>query len=310
MPVKSLETNRIFFAAISDEEEKLRCLHLIICMLPKTNRDTMEVLFVFLKWVASFSHVDEETGSKMDIANLATVICPSILYAKGQNAMRDDSFVAIRAIQTLVERQEEFYVVPKELMFVLDDRVSSLFAQNMDLPPKEIFKHCNNYSEVRRTGRKPPSSKEKEKEKEKDKDKRGDRDRERERLAEAQNGLGQLALDNSLFNAGHSAHLNGRHPPAPIVPIYRPGSNPTSRPNSWVDAAGSPSSGASYLPVNNSHQPYPVASASSPSRRMFNIGNDSRRGSLGNLAGLPASERRERSAERSPAGTDRQQRQH
>ncbi|KAJ9117202.1 hypothetical protein QFC20_000346 [Naganishia adeliensis] len=311
-PLMTFRLHRLFCAAetISDEEEKLRCLHLIICMLPKTNRDTMEVLFVFLKWVASFSHVDEETGSKMDIANLATVICPSILYAKGQNAMRDDSFVAIRAIQTLVERQEEFYVVPKELMFVLDDRVSSLFAQNMDLPPKEIFKHCNNYSEVRRTGRKPPSSKEKEKEKEKDKDKRGDRDRERERLAEAQNGLGQLALDNSLFNAGHSAHLNGRHPPAPIVPIYRPGSNPTSRPNSWVDAAGSPSSGASYLPVNNSHQPYPVASASSPSRRMFNIGNDSRRGSLSNLAGLPASERRERSAERSPAGTDRQQRQH
>lgn len=265
----------------------------------------MEVLFVFLKWVASFSHVDEETGSKMDIANLATVICPSILYAKGQNAMRDDSFVAIRAIQTLVERQEEFYVVPKELMFVLDDRVSSLFAQNMDLPPKEIFKHCNNYAEVRRTGRKPPSSKDKEKEKEKGKD----RERERERGnggaggGDGLNAAGQFALDNSLFNAGHSAHWSGRHPP-PSIPLYRPGSNSGSRPSSWVDAGSSPASGG---------QPhYPAAQASSPSRRMFHIGgNDSRRGSVGNSSpSLPASERRERSVERSrsPGGMERQQR--
>ncbi|GHJ88507.1 hypothetical protein NliqN6_4909 [Naganishia liquefaciens] len=312
-PLMTFRLHRLFCAAetINDPEEKLRCLHLIICMLPKANRDTMEVLFVFLKWVASFSHVDEETGSKMDITNLATVICPSILYAKGQNAMRDDSFVAIRAIQTLVERQEEFYVVPKELMFVLDDRVSSLFAQNMDLPPKEIFKHCNNYSEVRRTGRKPPSNKEKEKDN-KDRDKNKDRERERERPGDTAGALGQSALDNSLYNAGHSAHLNGRHPPAPIVPPFRPGSNSGSRPSSWIDVTNSPASGgAGYHLGNPPHQPYPPATASSPSRRMFGIGgNDSRRGSLGNPT--PASDRRERSTERSrsPAGVDRQPWQH
>ncbi|EFP88891.2 uncharacterized protein PGTG_14230 [Puccinia graminis f. sp. tritici CRL 75-36-700-3] len=32
-----------------------------------------------MKWVASFSHLDEETGSKMDLQNLATVITPNIL---------------------------------------------------------------------------------------------------------------------------------------------------------------------------------------------------------------------------------------
>ncbi|KAJ9104024.1 hypothetical protein QFC19_004158 [Naganishia cerealis] len=316
-PLMTFRLHRLFCAAetISDPEEKLRCLHLIICMLPKANRDTMEVLFVFLKWVASFSHVDEETGSKMDIANLATVICPSILYAKGQNAMRDDSFVAIRAIQTLVERQEEFYVVPKELMFVLDDRVSSLFAQNMDLPPKEIFKHCNNYAEVRRTGRKPPSNKDKEKEREKDKDKEKGKDRERERERErggdGPNAAGQFALDNSLYNAGHSAHWNGRHPPSAAAPTYRPGSNSGSRPSSWVDSSNSPITGPThYSSTGVAHQPYSAAQASSPSRRMFHIGNDSRRGSLGNSPSLPSSERRDRSAERSrsPAGIDRQQR--
>ena len=67
-------------------------MHMVSLILPKAHRDTLEVLFVFLKWVASFAHLDEETGSKMDLQNLATVICPSILYSRGQNAVRDESF--------------------------------------------------------------------------------------------------------------------------------------------------------------------------------------------------------------------------
>jgi hypothetical protein len=35
--------------------------------------------------VPPISHVDEETGSKMDLQNLATVISPNILYAKGKD---------------------------------------------------------------------------------------------------------------------------------------------------------------------------------------------------------------------------------
>jgi hypothetical protein len=42
-------------------------LHMVSLLLPKYHRDTMEVLFVFLKWVASFAHMDEVTGSKMDL---------------------------------------------------------------------------------------------------------------------------------------------------------------------------------------------------------------------------------------------------
>jgi hypothetical protein len=135
---------------LPDEEERVRCLHLLVAMLPRTNRDTLEVLFVFLKWVASFSHVDEETGSRMDVQNLATVICPSILYSKGTNAMRDDSFVAIQAVKTLIDHQDEFYTVPKELQFVLEENVSQLFKDSLDLPPKEIYKHCSNYANARR----------------------------------------------------------------------------------------------------------------------------------------------------------------
>ena len=62
----------------------------------------MEVLFSFLNWVASFSHVDEETGSKMDVHNLATVITPNILYTQAKAAM-DESFLAIEAVHQLIE---------------------------------------------------------------------------------------------------------------------------------------------------------------------------------------------------------------
>ena len=70
----------------------------------------MEVVFSFLFWVATFSHVDEGTGSKMDLHNLATVITPNVLYAKGKDGspVVDDSFSAIEVIKCLIENTEEF----------------------------------------------------------------------------------------------------------------------------------------------------------------------------------------------------------
>lgn len=135
--------------ALPSSEERSRCLHLLISLLPKYNRDTMEVLFIFLKWVSSFSYREEETGSKMDLANLATVICPSILYAKGSNAVKDDSFTAIAAVQELLENQDEYYRVPSELLFVIQEGIYQIFAKDLDLPPKEIFRHCSKYTQAR-----------------------------------------------------------------------------------------------------------------------------------------------------------------
>ena len=71
----------------------------------------MEILCVFLKWVASFSHIDEDTGSKMDLPNLATVICPNILYSKEKDPTKDESFLAIRAVTELLVHQDDFYCV-------------------------------------------------------------------------------------------------------------------------------------------------------------------------------------------------------
>lgn len=91
------------YLEIPDEEKRRRVLHLTCCLLPKTHRDTMEVLFCFLNWVASFSVVDEESGSKMDVHNLATVIAPNILFPNSKTEGMEESFLAIEAINTLIE---------------------------------------------------------------------------------------------------------------------------------------------------------------------------------------------------------------
>ncbi|KAL1406000.1 Rho-type GTPase activating protein Rga1 [Vanrija albida] len=150
-PLLTFRLHKLFCSAatLPSHEERIRSLHLLLTLLPKANRDTLEVLFVFLRWVASFSYKDEETGSRMDMANLATVITPSILYAKGGNAARDESFIGIQAVQQLLENQDELYRVPPELMFVLHENVADIFSKEIDLPPKEIHKHCAKYLQHR-----------------------------------------------------------------------------------------------------------------------------------------------------------------
>jgi len=132
---------------INDDEERKRYLHLISLIMPKSHRGTMEVLFAFLKWVASFAHLDSETGSKMDLGNLATVICPSILYSRGQNALRDETFGALRVVTSLLENQDEFFLVPQEFVPLLAD--SETFANALELPSKDFLKKVDMYMRVK-----------------------------------------------------------------------------------------------------------------------------------------------------------------
>ena len=117
----------------------------------------MEILFVFLKWVASFAHMDAETGSKMDLGNLATVICPSILYARGSNAMRDETFGSLRVVTALLENQDDYFTVPEEFLPILQDQ--EYFANSLELPGKEFMKKCDTYMRLKGSnGKLPPGT--------------------------------------------------------------------------------------------------------------------------------------------------------
>jgi uncharacterized membrane protein YgcG len=149
-PLLTFKLHRLFVMSqkIEPESERLRVLQLVTILLPKAHRDTLEVLFVFLRWVASFSHVDEETGSKMDLQNLAMVLGPNILYAKSGDPAKDELFLANRAILCLLEHLDDFWQIPSELDVVLQDR--DLLNASADLTSRDILKKCEKYA--RRAG--------------------------------------------------------------------------------------------------------------------------------------------------------------
>jgi hypothetical protein len=116
-PLLTHKLNKLWITSqrIDDTDRRRRVLHLTCCLLPKPHRDTMEVLFTFLNWVSSFSHVDEESGSKMDIHNLATVITPNVIHRGKENVPVDDSFLAIEAVHSLIECNESMCEVSRAL---------------------------------------------------------------------------------------------------------------------------------------------------------------------------------------------------
>jgi hypothetical protein len=62
--------------------------------------------------------VDEETGSKMDLHNLATVLTPNVLYSKSKDPIKDESFLAIEAVMGLLSYQEDFCMVIPQKRFL------------------------------------------------------------------------------------------------------------------------------------------------------------------------------------------------
>ncbi|KAK9235949.1 hypothetical protein V1525DRAFT_389991 [Lipomyces kononenkoae] len=154
-PLLTFNLYKIWVASqrITDDNTRLRVLHLCCCLLPRVHRDSMEIIFNFLKWVASFSHVDEESGSKMDIHNLSTVITPNILYASTSSfesesptgppaalsgdeespqvpiggLAGDNYFLAIEAVNSLIENHEELSLVPEDI-------VEAVFNNSQEVP--------------------------------------------------------------------------------------------------------------------------------------------------------------------------------
>ncbi|KAJ6172753.1 hypothetical protein N7470_001820 [Penicillium chermesinum] len=139
-PLMTFKLHRLFVTAqkLPDPEKQKRVLHLACCLLPKAHRDTMEVLFSFLNWTSSFAHIDEDTGSKMDIHNLATVITPNILYPNTKSSTVDESFLAIEAVNSLITYNDNMCEIPEDLQSILSD--PTFFKENAEVSTKDILK--------------------------------------------------------------------------------------------------------------------------------------------------------------------------
>lgn len=127
---------------IPNVESRRKILHYICCLLPKANRDLVEVLVSFLREVSAYA--GGEDGNKMDVNNLATVIAPNLLYSKTKdrldrtNAM-DESFLAIDAIKMLINCQDFLWTVPDDISDILS---STDISDANDLTSKDVLKRC------------------------------------------------------------------------------------------------------------------------------------------------------------------------
>ncbi|QLQ79373.1 hypothetical protein HG537_0C00200 [Torulaspora globosa] len=156
-------------AKLEGESEKQRIISLVYCMLPMHNRNVLEVLLSFLCWTASFSHIENEMGSKMDIHNLSTVITPNVLYLPDSTVPKvtitevsdtyDDAFahnegenyfLAIEMIDYLITHNEDMGMVPKFLMTLLkeikNDNICS-YDLVKDFVTKKYNSHDIDFSE-------------------------------------------------------------------------------------------------------------------------------------------------------------------
>ncbi|KAK8082960.1 Rho-type GTPase-activating protein 1 [Apiospora saccharicola] len=146
-PLMTQKLYRVWTAAtkIKDAEKRRHCLHLVCCLLPQLNRDSLEVLFNFLKWTATFHQVDEDTGSRMDVHNLARVMAPNILYIITKNpSFSDEPMIAVACVEEMIQYNDEMCMVPDELMDILGD--STLFSNSTDITTKEILKRIGDRS--------------------------------------------------------------------------------------------------------------------------------------------------------------------
>jgi len=154
-PLMTFKLHRLFVAsqALHSDADRKRLLHMVSIILPKCHRDTMEVLFTYLKWLTSFTHTDWLTGSKMDLTYIATIIGPAILYTKDRDSFQDESSDTIRVVTSLLENQDEFFRVPKEFLPILQDQ--EYFANSLELPSQEFLKKCKTYMDLKASGRNP-----------------------------------------------------------------------------------------------------------------------------------------------------------
>jgi hypothetical protein len=119
-------------------------------LLPKANRDTVELLFVFFDWFAKFGYVDDETKQFIGLKELALLFA-SVFFGLPTGGVSSAILISgatpSSTLQFLLENQDTLLRVPSELAGMLEDL--EYFEQSADAPSKEILKRCDSYMKMR-----------------------------------------------------------------------------------------------------------------------------------------------------------------
>ncbi len=89
-------------------------LQLVMCLLPKQNIDLLSVLVRFFIEVSTYAALPNNTGNKMTLENMATVIAPNILYTKAN--VPEQSTAVIELIKVLLEAHSTVFKVDMAIL--------------------------------------------------------------------------------------------------------------------------------------------------------------------------------------------------
>ena len=150
--LRIVDLDCIWHLGLPDDEKRKRLLHMLMLVLPKCHRDTLEVLLVFLKWVSSLANAQDDVGTQSHLADFVDVISRDILFRGGQvHVGAGDTSkklsAGIKAVKELLENQDEFLVVPEEFLPLLHDQ--EFFAGSMELSSKDFLKQCETYMRIK-----------------------------------------------------------------------------------------------------------------------------------------------------------------
>jgi len=123
---------------------------MLMLILPKCHRDTLEVLFIFLKWVASPVNDDSEgrrrPGIQLNLSDLAHRIANRVLYRGG--ALEEMEYgKGVRIVTEMLKNQDTFFTVPEEFLPLLQDQ--GFFVNGMELSGKDFMKQCEMYISIK-----------------------------------------------------------------------------------------------------------------------------------------------------------------
>ncbi|GAA5991457.1 hypothetical protein JCM10908_005713 [Rhodotorula pacifica] len=120
-PIITSHLFKLFIACshIHNVTMRRRCMHLVICMMPKVNRDVLEVVFLFLEWLSRYAHITVKDGNRMDLTAIATVMAPTLLRPNHRDPKPAELQPMIAAVLSLLEDQHLLHAVPDELAKVL-----------------------------------------------------------------------------------------------------------------------------------------------------------------------------------------------
>ncbi|GAA5909457.1 hypothetical protein JCM6882_002649 [Rhodosporidiobolus microsporus] len=103
-----------------------RAMHLVVCLMPRVNRDVMEIVFLFLDWLSTYAHVDIKVGNQMDLSSIAVVMAPVLLRPNHRPPKPIEYKQMVAAVLALLEDQHVLHEIPYDLAHVL----------HLEIPPE------------------------------------------------------------------------------------------------------------------------------------------------------------------------------